>query len=1137
MPAIYHEDDNPLPVVIAANFTMSCVGVCADPIAAAIDRYSAIISFGGPADPSKAAQAVPKRTSGLPKTVTGRSHGRRQRKVPEPRYGSHSSDDDDPSPASRYTQLSSLVLTVASSMPLSPQADESYTLTVPSTGAPAQLQAATQWGALRGLESFAQLVIWQGPDDQYTYLITNTPLHVHDYPRFQYRGVLIDTSFNFLTVDRVKDVIDSMPVMKANVLHWHLFDDPAWSAESTNYPACTGPLGPYASTAYYTIQQQEDIAQYAWERGVMILVEFDVPGHSSSWAACNASLVTACEGHQTLINPVGEPGQAGTIYEVLATLMAEFQGRVGTPGLPWVHLGGDEVTDYTCWEGNAQVQAWARSIGINGDSTSVRKAFTERIQAVAASQGLRALFWEETFNGGYGAQAGSIITPWVTPSVAGQAVRAGHDTLVYVGYYLDQWRSPAETNGWYSATVDYAYMDSLLLHYTFDPVASTGVDQSNASHVLGAVASAWGDNNDSGLGATTMLYPRGLAAGEKFWSPSAFTNYTDPSDDGLDAMQARLEHARCKLVQRGIGAQPLGIAGDYGLCWRPQWGVAIPPPVSPSSPSDTLAVSTGGMAAIVLGAFSAGLALAAVFSACSSPTSDTASAGKMESAGEPARSSTTAASVPRPAASKTSSSGRVVALDQLRGLTMFCMLFVNLYYGRSGLPYFFSHGITYFSGPDLIEPAFHFCVGFALRLVLVKRLAAMKDKGASQGWWQDRWALFRPLFKTRVCGLIILSMFFTEGWGQFDSWAQVTGFRDWLTQLVQNNQPYHTLLHIALITCWTFLPMTMDWRARVGQLLATTAIHLTLHATFYFRWIAEYPPGQGLDEGGYFGFFGWAIEALVGSLVHDIVMAAHIKRSTKGKRAADDHGALLAEHRAIEEQDSGDEDDALQSAEEQRADMRVKITRVVQVAALCMTVAYFLSCLGTVAALNTVCYDGTQIYFWGGFGAQVPCAGVPALDGTRFLVYPPFMRPDPSTNVVTMWTMTQRAGSATYHLFAAGTSAAFFALLAGLCEMGMPLPKGVLQAGGRQAGWLGKVAGLHLRETGRLYLHWATLEVLGENALAVYLIGDSIGDNISAMLPEDCPVWYFIVWGEGLYIGVALLAALYLRSHKLFLRL
>ena len=154
-----------------------------------------------------------------------------------------------------------------------------------------------------------------------------------------------------------------------------------------------------------------------------------------------------------------------------------------------------------------------------------------------------------------------------------------------------------------------------------------------------------------------------------------------------------------------------------------------------------------------------------------------------------------------------------------------------------------------------------------------------------------------------------------------------------------------------------------------------------------------------------------------------------------------------------------------------------------------------------------------------------------------------------------MWTLSQRGGTTSYHVFASGTSLFLFMLLYLVCEEGITVPNWIYNYP-----WLIKVNqevfGLHLvpihqqqqennvddndsdiPHSHRLLLYWQTAEVFGENALAVYLIGDSISDNVGNMLPKDCPAWYFLLWGELLYIGVCYIAALYLRKHKLFLRL
>lgn len=1060
-----------LSVCDAATFSFSCNGACPAPLPAAFTRYSGLIFYAG----ASAASAVP--------------------------------------PSS--PQLCGVTVTIDADSPLALHVNESYTLRVPSDGTPAAIDAANQWGALRGLETLLQLVVWSPAAPAYT--VTNAPVLIVDAPRFDVRGVLIDTSFNFLTVGRIKELLDSMPVTKSNVLHWHIVDDPAWPMESTTYPRFTSNGGPYAPVAMYSVANQADIAAYAWERGVMILYELDLPGHCASWGAGNSDLVVSCDGHQTLINPVGEPGD-GRIYDVVDGLIREFSLRLG--GFPLVHLGGDEVSDYHCWITSPEVQAWATKIGIDGqDPAALRTAFTRTIQGVVSNASLRSIFWEETFLGKFGVLENSIITPWVNPLTAGAATAAGHDVINYVGYYLDQWVPPARTDvDWYAANVSYGFIESWRLLYLYDP--EQGVSPSSPGRVLGGVASAWGDNVDSSIGATGLLFPRALAVGEVLWSPASFTRAPagDVESPALDAVRFRMERARCRLAQRGVNAAPVGIAGEYGFCWSPQWEDSGATPQQQSA--DVVSLSSGAFAAVLLAAALGGAGLVSLVSGVQSAGGIRVLVRSICARVYASPPADDAASL-----SKSMSAPRVIALDQFRGATMVGMLFVNLYYGRSGLPPFFSHGITYMSGPDLIEPAFHFCVGYALRLVVLKRLAG-KGEGAAAA----RGDLFLQLLKTRVFGLILLSMFFSEGWGQFDSWSDIGGFSTWLLALVQNVQPYHTLLHIAFITVFTFVPMTLSWHWRAAQLVFSFALHCLIHFTFYFKWVKVY----GLDEGGYFGFLGWSITALTGSIAHDIVVAASEPRSG-GAPTDESFNAPLIEPRGAGAINDDSYYDAVDSEGNAQA---VRTSRLSQAAGRLsviglgfMVIAYLFSCLGSVQSLNPVCYDGLRIYFWGGFGDEAPCRNVPVYGWG--LVAPPFFVPDPTTNVVTMWTFTQRAGSATYHLFTAGTSITFFAFFVLVCEVGAP------------ASWLRSATtrtvasylGFRVGTDGRLRLRWHVADVFGENALAVYLLSDPLADHISDMLPDPCPNWYFLLWGEGLYFIVAFIATSYLRTHKLFLRL
>jgi len=312
--------------------------------------------------------------------------------------------------------------------------------------------------------------------------------------------------------------------------------------------------------------------------------------------------------------------------------------------------------------------------------------------------------------------------------------------------------------------------------------------------------------------------------------------------------------------------------------------------------------------------------------------------------------------------------------------------------------------------------------------------------------------------------------------------------------------------------------MTLAPRVRVAQLAFTVALHTTLMSSFYFRWVKDY----GLDEGGYFGFVGWSITALVGSLAHDAVVAAAADGAIPAREGK--QRPLLA----VNSDAPGSDEDEEEEVEPRAPSSRGRALRDLMLAAVAlMVLAYLMSCLGAVPALNPVCYDGTRIFFWGGFGAEKDCALLPTRWG--WAVLPPFVLPDPSTNVVTQWTMTQRAGSVTYHIFTAGTSLLLFAGFYALCEMGVAAPPTVAP--------LARAVGFVDSGRGRWLLRWHLADVFGENSLAVYLLSDPLGDHVGDMLPADCPAWYFLLWGEGLYFVIAYAATAYLRHHKLFLRL
>ena len=148
--------------------------------------------------------------------------------------------------------------------------DESYSLEVTPSGA--RLHAATVVGAMHGLETFQQLV----QSDATGYFVP--AVSIRDTPRFRWRGLMIDCGRHFMPVDVIKRTLDGMAAVKLNVFHWHLSEDQGFRMESRAFPKLTG-MG--SDGLFYTQEQAREIVAYARERGIRVVPEFDMPGHTS----------------------------------------------------------------------------------------------------------------------------------------------------------------------------------------------------------------------------------------------------------------------------------------------------------------------------------------------------------------------------------------------------------------------------------------------------------------------------------------------------------------------------------------------------------------------------------------------------------------------------------------------------------------------------------------------------------------------------------------------------------------------------------------------------------------------------------------------------------------------------------------
>lgn len=390
--------------------------------------------------------------------------------------------------------------------------DESYTLEITSQAA--RLQAPTTLGALRGLETVLQLV--QQDRDGFAL----PAVSIQDQPRFPWRGLMLDVSRHWMPMEVVKRTLDGMAAVKFNVFHWHLSDDQGFRVESKRYPK----LHEMGSDGHYFTQAQvREVIEYARERGIRIVPEFDTPGHTTSWLVGYPEFGSApgpyqIERHWGIFQPVLDPTREGT-YRFLDGLIGEMAGLFPDD---FFHVGGDEV-EGKHWEANATIGEFMKLKEIK-DRHELQRYFTRRVYDIVKKHGKRMEGWDEVLDPSLSKEI--IIQSWRGQESLNQAVRQGYAGLLSRGYYLD-------------------LMHSAEMHYNTDPINEDGkkLSDEERSRILGGEACMWAEFVTPLL-VDTRIWPRAAAIAERLWSPESVRD--------VRSMYARLDVVSRHLETVGL---------------------------------------------------------------------------------------------------------------------------------------------------------------------------------------------------------------------------------------------------------------------------------------------------------------------------------------------------------------------------------------------------------------------------------------------------------------------------------------------------------------------------------------------------------------------------------------------------------
>ena len=390
--------------------------------------------------------------------------------------------------------------------------DESYRLDVSPSGA--RLAAHTVTGILRGLETFAQLIS-PGPGG-----FQVPAVQIDDAPRFAWRGLMLDVARHWMPVAVVKRNLDAMAAVKLNVFHWHLSDDQGFRVESRRFPRLAQ-LG--SDGHFYTQAEIRQVVAYAQDRGIRVVPEFDMPGHTTAWFVGYPELASApgpysIERKWGVFEPALDPSREAT-YTFLDVFIAEMAALFPDA---YFHIGGDEVED-SQWKRSASVQAFARDHQLS-TSRDLQAYFNHRVQKLLKKHGKVMIGWDEVLSPGLAQDA--VIQSWRGPASLAEAATKGYGSVLSFGYYLD-------------------YLWPAGRHYAVDPLdgAAGNLTPEQAKHILGGEACMWSEYVNAET-VDSRLWPRLAAIAERLWSPRQMTD--------IDSMYARLEKVSRFLDWTGV---------------------------------------------------------------------------------------------------------------------------------------------------------------------------------------------------------------------------------------------------------------------------------------------------------------------------------------------------------------------------------------------------------------------------------------------------------------------------------------------------------------------------------------------------------------------------------------------------------
>jgi len=422
---------------------------------------------------------------------------------------------------------------------LSKLGDEGYTLKVTPLGI--LIEAKEPAGLFYGIQTLLQLlpaqILGKTKAEDAEWKVPS--VSITDYPRFRWRGLLVDPARHFIPLPALMRFIDTMALHKFNSLQIHLTDDQGWRVEIRKYPKLveTGAWTDFSTVrgmaagdraggqrpgGFYSQEDIRRLVQYAAERYVNIVPEIEMPAHTGAAIVsypeiglypAKLSIVPPEKrwtAHEGVLAP--RPETVAFMQDVLAEVMELFPST-------YIHIGGDEA-NMDHWKKSEEMQALERKLDLK-DEAELHSWFIKQMDEFLTRHGRRLVGWDEILQGGLA--PGATVMSWRGEQGGITAANAGHDVVMAPTShtYFDYYQGPAEKE-------PRAIGGNLPLEkvYSFEPVPQA-VSPEKTGHILGVQGQLWGEYISSSRHLEYMAYPRAAALAEVAWTPKALKNYED----------------------------------------------------------------------------------------------------------------------------------------------------------------------------------------------------------------------------------------------------------------------------------------------------------------------------------------------------------------------------------------------------------------------------------------------------------------------------------------------------------------------------------------------------------------------------------------------------------------------------------